>query len=260
MALACHDQPNHAPGHPLFLPGVLLPQPCHVPTISNAHVCERRHNRNFRVCDTCVAHTSQMLLLAAPVGAPAPANLLRLSNGHGNPQPGVSPPELPPGAPAGPPFVAEWRTANEAATGHLDPNRPDPPFDGFLTRCCTHCEKLIQSEINYRAPLPIIPFPTPPPPLLWEHYPRVSCTCRNKLGLLVPPRDRLCKPHRQQVWDDLLDTKEHNDRWLSKIQWDASAQKLVPATTRTIRRRIRNRYYRACRVSPCTFRCPTSES
>lgn len=248
MAVSCDDQPNHLMTDLLFPPGIPGPHPCHVPTISS--VCQHPQHGDFTVCDGCHSHTKQMLLLTASLGNPPPPNLLRLSQGPPPAaggtrlQPGVTPPELPAGVPVVPPFVADWRTGDEAATGRLDSTRGDPPFEGFLTRCCKLCERLIQSKINHLSTV-MIPAPVP----LWEQYPVVSCECKRTLALFAPPRNRLCKPHREEEWNNLVHRKDNNDRWLRNIEWDAKAQRLAPASTRTLRKRVRNCYYRACRVS-----------
>lgn len=248
MALSCRDRTNHFP----VPPGIVIPQICH----ANRPFCVEVHATNVDVCDVCHLHTAHMLLLDAPIGAPVPQNRLRLSHGHGYhavaglmvpiDQPGVSPPELPPGAPAVAPFVAEWRTPAEIANRKItSPPNPNPPFEGFLTRCCRQCEQLIQSEIHHRSTGII----TTIPPATWEQAPHVSCTCKSTLGIRAPGTNRLCLPHRTTEWNNLVNTKNGNDRWLRNVQWDAKAQKLVAATLRTKRARFRNRYWRACRVS-----------
>lgn len=260
----CNDRPYHTP----VPPGVVHPLLCPPNPLQRAP-CAQPHDGyagGFTVCDGCMVHTSRMLLLA-PHLHPLPRNRARLSNGHfwmlhpatgvpiPWPQTGVSPPEPPvfgPGA-----LVANWRTPAERATGKVRAaNHTNPPWDGFLTRVCQDCESKIQSEVIHRNANLMTPAPNWQE---WEENPWISCTCKATLGIhpTRPPATRYCLRHRRAVWNELVRTKNRNDRWLRNIEFDKKTQQIVPASKATKARRVRHPnpgYYRACRVSQSVFR------
>lgn len=213
-------------------------------------------------------------VLAALMGVPAAPlrtlggrNRRRLSNGHGlivnrfgnqvpRGQPGLGPPEF-----TIPPFIQRWLTPAEDQSHRLfAPPRTNPPFQGFLTRVCDVCEQAIQSEIlhrrigNIEPPSPDAPaaasYVAVPQPDMWEQYPEVSCTCKAKLGLRDPPLERLCFTHMEAVWNDLVEKKESNDRWLRNVEWNPRTQQVIKAREATKRTRTSAPgTWRACRVS-----------
>ncbi|KAF2160925.1 hypothetical protein M409DRAFT_59454 [Zasmidium cellare ATCC 36951] len=265
----CDDRQNHLPV-PAGIVGLL---PC-TPVPANRGPCNRHHpgriQYGFEVCERCRDHSKHMLLLEpTPTAVPAPlapllpavplapvalaapgaANRRRLGQGSGmfppaipRAQPGVGPPEA-----LGPPYVAPWQTPVELASSTvLAPPRANPPFDGFLTRVCQHCEQAIQSEIMHlnMGNLPGT-IAMGPAQNLWEQVPTVSCTCKATLGLTFPPQERLCLTHQEKVWNDLVKKRDSNDRWLRNIQRDG--QLLVPATPATKQDRVQSGFWRACR-------------
>lgn len=263
FTMACDDAHHH-----MNLPAGVAPAPMCRPTAERAP-CDRQHSRRrgqgFDVCDSCHDHSLEMLLLE-PAGTAVATNRTRLSQGYffvpgGNPRPqsGVGPPE---GGPPLPQHPQQWQINhvggqppnNELASGLLiAPPRPEPLFplfEGFLTRVCTDCEISIQSEIHFRATGAILA--TTQEANTWEAYPEISCTCKNKLGI-VGVSERLCKPHRERVWNDLVRERDENDLWLRKIWRNPRTGQLETKKPRdeALRRRVRppGGFFRACRVS-----------
>lgn len=232
--MPCNDRENH---HAIAAQGVRGPRNCH----ANRRPCDRLHpnhvTQEYSVCDTCHLYTLRMLLLspAATAHQLGAANVRQLSNGNALRQSGVSPPER-----LIAPFVARWQTLAERNTRmFLRGNSLDAPFGGFLTRVCNTCETNILQEICHMNANTIQHHPATTH-RDWENWPRVSCTCKSKLGITNPPQERLCKRDRENVWTGLVEKKNLNDQWLRNIQLDGRYRnpKLIEATTATKRDRV----------------------
>ncbi|KAF2767324.1 hypothetical protein EJ03DRAFT_158871 [Teratosphaeria nubilosa] len=128
---------------------------------------------------------------------------------------------------------AGWSVPN----GTVGP-APPPPWAGWLTRFCTDCEKLIQSERRWGLANPS----TNP------------CACRIRLDV-TGGAPTMCWPHHLGLWVVSEANRLHNDNWLRRIERDKSGSTIV-ATSRTQRQRARNGTYRACRCGRTTKALP----
>ncbi|KAK5122718.1 hypothetical protein LTR85_003633 [Meristemomyces frigidus] len=122
----------------------------------------------------------------------------------------------------------------------IAPPAENPPWGGFLARVCSVCERMIRSQQNYRgmhvphgvpggAQVQATILATPRELREWEAYPRISCTCRYKLGMPLqrPPGRaglRMCYKHREAQLRELEKKKDANDAWLRNIARNGKSQ------------------------------------
>lgn len=169
--------------------------------------------------------------------------------------------------PAWPPAVVQtavtpdalFPTPAELANGVVSAARPNPPWEGFLTRCCAACENLIEQEIfNRTTPVPTLAVPFPPAPWphdpildepanKWHLYPSMSCTCAFRLGLQLGLT--LCHHHQNAAKDQMIAEKKTNDMWLRNVHYNRKPHILRQASDAENRARVTNASWRACRVS-----------
>lgn len=129
----------------------------------------------------------------------------------------------------------------------LGPGRP--PWPGFLTLLCQHCEKRELELLLARTTGQPAAW-TALPPAIRHQPPLNNCVCRGVLEARNPGQ-RLCLPHRRRIWNQLIQKKDANDLWLRTLDVKFQAGEWLSCTARadTLRKRTEryDYYYRACR-------------
>lgn len=266
---ACNDLWNHLPPHTIP-PGIPAHGGTCSPTSSPCKFQHHGHPNGFQVCQTCSLHTQLILGLVIPqshagvqvLPANYPTTWQRLPEWFNA---GLAHNLALASQWAVSPFVQNqgaiitntrsWQLVAEYASGVLKaPPRFNPPFKKFLTRVCNDCEEYIGNEIHFRI-TGAIPT-TNEERATCQQLPWNTCTCKTTLGMRRTPflsagvpqnLEVMCRTHRQATYDQLVATRDRNDRWLRNIALKKGC--LVQASPPTLKARVNDPgYWRGCRV------------